>query len=598
MRNILIIICVLLQTNILLAQHIGNFKYVFTICSGDSARLGIPPQDGVTHIWPEINPFYEYYGDTVGVYLENPGSTAIVIETFITRFYINDGNVLSDTLIINILPEIEEILPELNYTICLGDTVQVYYPYVPYGYMYTEPDSSSFSSYNEGETPRIDLYPSINTTYNLFIANNAGCKIGPFNLIANVQSTADSLILILPDSICYNSEQFEIVHSPSDATIWGPGVINNNLFLPELAGPGLHSITMSTVLGVCEVSKIDSIYLVSESEVIFPELPNPCKNDPKFELTGGSPSPGVYLGEGVDELGFLNPNFLEPGNHVISYNFIGADECRIQKNQSIFIKSIPPKPEIIFIGDSIGCVGDTLVLSSSISSNRYEWSTGDTTQNIQAYNFGLYYVYNIGSNNCRNKSDTIQLNFNNLPLLELLSPVYPNGFNTSYNYSSDGSIELTIEDGAAPFLYLWSNGATTQNLDNILPGSYSVSVTDANGCATIEEITLTSPDSIVAIGQEPFDLGERTALPNTFSPNGDGFNDTYCIPGATSVYAKNTFRVWNILRQLVYQSSNYSNNWDGRDLNGDLLPAGTYFGVFECNKLKMPAKISIDLRYN
>ena len=114
MRNILIIICFLVQTKGLFGQHIGNFKYVFTICSGDSARLGIPPQDGVTHIWPEINPFYEYYGDTVGVYLENPGSTAIVIETFITRFYINDGNVVSDTLIINILPEIGLFILELK----------------------------------------------------------------------------------------------------------------------------------------------------------------------------------------------------------------------------------------------------------------------------------------------------------------------------------------------------------------------------------------------------------------------------------------------------------------------------------------------------
>jgi gliding motility-associated-like protein len=157
---------------------------------------------------------------------------------------------------------------------------------------------------------------------------------------------------------------------------------------------------------------------------------------------------------------------------------------------------------------------------------------------------------------------------------------------------------LTIEEGAAPFEFLWSNGATSQNLSNIFPGYYTVFITDTNGCSIVEEITLTSPDSANAIGAEPFDLGERNALPNTFSPNGDGFNDMYCIPGVTSVYAKNTFRVWNIQRQLVYQSSNYSNNWDGRDLKGDLLPAGTYFGVFECSKLKMPAKISIDLRYN
>ena len=59
----------------------------------------------------------------------------------------------------------------------------------------------------------------------------------------------------------------------------------------------------------------------------------------------------------------------------------------------------------------------------------------------------------------------------------------------------DGSISLCVSDGAGPFTYQWSNGATTSDLVGVGPGTYSVLVTDAEGCAQEATTTVPGPSS-------------------------------------------------------------------------------------------------------
>jgi hypothetical protein len=59
--------------------------------------------------------------------------------------------------------------------------------------------------------------------------------------------------------------------------------------------------------------------------------------------------------------------------------------------------------------------------------------------------------------------------------------------------ASNGSINLTVGGGTSPYTYLWSNGATTEDLINRAPGLYSVIVTDGNGCTSNASATITQP---------------------------------------------------------------------------------------------------------
>ena len=73
------------------------------------------------------------------------------------------------------------------------------------------------------------------------------------------------------------------------------------------------------------------------------------------------------------------------------------------------------------------------------------------------------------------------------------------------------------------------------------------------------------------------------AVPNFFSPNGDGVNDTFIVPCLLNVadFPNSQLIVFNRWGDEVFKSSlPYDNNWDGK-YNGEDLPVGTYFYVLQ-----------------
>jgi hypothetical protein len=62
--------------------------------------------------------------------------------------------------------------------------------------------------------------------------------------------------------------------------------------------------------------------------------------------------------------------------------------------------------------------------------------------------------------------------------------------------NTDGSIDLTPVGGSLPYAYAWSNGATTEDLSGLAPGTYDVTVTDANGCTATANAVVTAPEAL------------------------------------------------------------------------------------------------------
>lgn len=137
----------------------------------------------------------------------------------------------------------------------------------------------------------------------------------------------------------------------------------------------------------------------------------------------------------------------------------------------------------------------------------YTWSNGNNSANLQQLTAGNYTVTITESTGCT-QVDSINLTQPNL--LALTIP------DTAFACSEDNNaaIQASNSGGVAPYSYAWSNGATSATINNLFVGTYTLTLTDANGCQVIDTAEVTSPSeltSTVVIDAQVSCLGQSNA---------------------------------------------------------------------------------------
>jgi ELWxxDGT repeat protein len=147
-------------------------------------------------------------------------------------------------------------------------------------------------------------------------------------------------------------------------------------------------------------------------------------------------------------------------------------------------------------GNSVDCFGNasgsaSVIPTGGTGTYTYLWSNGATTQSINNLVAENYSVTVTDANGCISNS-----NYNVTEPALLVSK--GGGTNVSCFGGNNGTASVSVAGGTLPYSYLWSNGATTQNINNLVAGNYSVTVTDANGCITNSSYTVTQPGLLTA----------------------------------------------------------------------------------------------------
>jgi len=583
-----VLLLMFISKNEIKAQ-VPEYYYFDTLCHSVSTQIGIEPTDGYFYLW---SPNFGMNNVT--------SSKPFFNLTNLSEFNYNEVYTLNVTdlftnlierhiFTITVRPVTYTSVPLLETSICVGDTVAI--PFLSSWPENIPVNPPSFYQINL-EDSVILFYPNQSTDYYLYTIDSINCVINQRNLNITIFEIETPSIGIDFTQFCvFDSIVVPLQLFPGNGIILGPGADTLGFFKPHEAGIGDHTIYYIFSNPGCQAIDSVEVSVFGNPEINFSLVPVVCKNDEPFLPDFATPSGGIYTVDG-EIINFIDPSTLDVGIHTLGYTLFIGNNCMSSDSILFNVVNAPNKPTIDLSPNKPLCEGGIYELTSSFFTN-YLWNTGDTTQSIMVDSSAFYFVDIISNIGCRRRSDTLFIQFVPPFNATLSSPFYTNGFNISTFQGQDGSIELNIDGGLAPFNLLWSNGNQNSfTLENLSEGEYFIFITDDSGCSDTLSIVLTGPaepDPIDPIDNLP------VIIPNGFTPNEDGLNDSFVIKNL-ELFMDNSLEIYNRYGNLVYQKDVYQNDWKGISNNGNRLPSGTYYYILKLNS-ELNINGFIDLRY-
>ena len=174
-----------------------------------------------------------------------------------------------------------------------------------------------------------------------------------------------------------------------------------------------------------------------------------------------------------------SPSALNGGTYTVTIT--GSNGCTNTASASV-VNSLTPPAATAVANDNTSCTspnGNIILMSGG----SFLWSNGSTAQNPTGLDAGTYTVTITGSNGCTN---TASATVNNTPTQPTATATAVGGDNTRCAAPFTGGIVLT-SNGTT---FLWSNGSTDKSPVALNGGTYTVTVTDANGCTNTASSTV------------------------------------------------------------------------------------------------------------
>ena len=223
------------------------------------------------------------------------------------------------------------------------------------------------------------------------------------------------------------------------------------------------------------------------------------------------------------------PTGLPAGKHVVTV--MDANGCF--KADSILLTQPPDIRAVVLNASNPTCFGKSdgsisLDVSGGIQPYFYQWNNGSSDKDIRLLNGGAYVVSIKDANACIRNLNTTLVEPAQLAIdLSILSDVACLG-------GKDGSILADVTGGTQPYTYAWKNAdlelSNTSNLINGLPaGIYSLAVHDNNNCVADNNITITAPQFILESSVTKTDLSCHNVTDGTAQVNVTGGTSPYLI---------------------------------------------------------------------
>ncbi len=438
-----------------------------------------------------------------------------------------------------------------------------------------------------------------------FTSTAGGCIDTASNTIT-VWDTAFAKIDVQPlacekNAISFTSTNSTIAPGNGSITGWnwnfgdpGSGAANTStLQNPShlFTGWGNYNVTLSvtTSNGCRSTVRTLSVFVNPEPKPNFSTPPSSCLPDASVAFTNsstiadGTQGTFTYLwnfgdpGSGANNTSTLaNPShtYTSTGPFNVSLQVTSGVGC--VNSITIPLTTVHSQPLASFTTDKIDvCIGSDIVFTNTSNPldgtiTQYNWLMDDgNVRNIPtfAYRYSSIGSYNVSlfifnSHGCRSTtaSKTVFVN-----------PYPPANAGPDKFMLQGGQVMLTpVLTANMPVTYLWipAQYLSDPNISNPIATPpddkyYTFQVTTDKGCSATDQV-------FIKVLKLP-------AIPNIFSPNGDGIHDTWVIQYLES-YPGCTVDIFNRYGQKIFESKGYTKPWDGT-INGKPVPIGTYYYI-------------------
>ncbi len=332
--------------------------------------------------------------------------------------------------------------------------------------------------------------------------------------------------------------------------------------------PGIHTVQVTDSKGCIDSSSV----LVNAPDTITLTI---NKQDATCNTKGAI---GVLPAGGTPPFTYLWDDFstaqvrtdLDPGDYTVMV----SDDVSCTVDSTITISG--PEPIVVDLVDtasviSLSCNGDTdgkIVLTASGGVSPFEFSVDNGT-NYTADS--VFTGLEAGTYNTKVKDDDACEEDG--PVVTITEPdsisIDSLAVTDEIPGMGDGEIYILASGGTGTLSYTLVEESitdTTGRFEDLTAGTYSLIVTDDNGCTNATG---------ALVGQAETEL----EIYDAFTPNGDGVNEVWNIKNI-GLYTDCTVRIYNTWGNLVFSSDGYAEPWDGT-YNGRILPADTYFYIID-----------------
>ncbi len=306
-----------------------------------------------------------------------------------------------------------------------------------------------------------------------YTVNSSGCPGVSYKQVIVYDIPAISFTG-LNSSYCDNEAAITMTGTPVGGTYSGPGV-SGNLFDPQKAGAGIHTISYTFTTGNGCTSDTSMTVSVNPSPVANagPDLTLPCGSP--GQLLGSVAQPG-HTYSWTPSAGLNDTSLAQPTaspSVTTSYKLqVNNTATGCTSNDQVLVNVTGGPTASVTPKDTLICQSQPVNLTAG-GGTSYQWSSGDTTASVTVYpTTDSMFVVTVTSGYC-GSLDTAFIKVGNADL------------NMPANYTLCEDDSLNIDPGVFAF-YLWSDSTANPTFTIHSGGTYWLKVTDSMGCTATD----------------------------------------------------------------------------------------------------------------